>query len=367
MEAYGIPEYESYWEAVEFEEYTNEDLVNFVYVLDDKTSDLNAIEQKVVIMLAGTDDVDKHRTLYEHHLDLFIQNQNSFKQSFNDARMQLQKFMRQRVLYASVDKYFNTLKMKSRDTITPVTPTSRFSPLTLFSPKSASSGKGGLFSKHPEGSIFANVDPVDFAATCHKMFLFYYFMMETRYYHYYSKFEKVSMGGYAGEFKSFFNNFYRKLELEVELYCLSKQFSLLTEIIITVTQAMLELGNIPLAKICIMLLDRFKLCKEKRISQFKETVRDLKSFNKYQYLIDPDSIRLAFVSSREVKNRTTAFTKIYTKVAATRKLILSEQLDVHVQEADSLVYSFLQPDVFIIHPLYAGTKSEIECIKERCK
>lgn len=359
MEEFGIPEYEDYFKMAIMED---EDLINFMYTMDDKKSSIEEIEDGVmkVLVKKDTEDIQK---FYEYHIDLFVRYQPMFSEHMKHPEFLFMKYMKWRTTVANLETYFNGLKMHHKMSL----PTSPQTPLSP--PKSASSPGARIssfFEKYTRGSVFAIVDPVEFARVCHKLFVYYYFLAETRYFHYVSR-HNTELRGYASELIGLCNNFLRKMEYEVELYCIMGNITGLVDAFTKMTTTFLELGNVPFGEICISLIERFKICKLKRISEYQSTLKSIKSYNKYKYFVSPDAILRAFIRSNEMDNKSRLFMMIYDKLLATkRQLMEMEELKMQPDGNDFVVYNYLQPTESIKEQLYMG-KGEIECLKEKCK
>jgi hypothetical protein len=393
MSEYGIPEYDDYFNVTKF---NNDDLINFAYTLDDKKMSLPEIERYTVKVLKDNGSIELLQLFYENHLDMFVRNQSEFTDQLKDPQFMLKRYLKYRLAFANLSTYFNGLKLHNRLTPEITSPKSFFRRLSkpelpklnvntkfsnlspikavsfdILSPTNSSSispslSFTGYFDKYPKESIFNNVPPEEFAKTCNKLFVYYYFMMETRSFQYVSKHDTVEMGGYAGELKGFYNNFYRKLEYEVELFCLAGNFKALVQVFIILTTTLLQLGNVPLGKVTMSLIERFKMCKESKIQEYKLSLKEMKEYNKYPYLVDPDSILRGFISSHEIKTKMKAFSKLFEKITETKKLLLAnEEISVQPTASDFEVYNYLTPFEVIKLPLYTG-RGEIQCLKERC-
>ena len=57
----------------------SEEIINFTFLYDDKKTPLYELEDKIVNNLKDLTDIDKIKLFYLNHLDLFIKNQNKFK------------------------------------------------------------------------------------------------------------------------------------------------------------------------------------------------------------------------------------------------------------------------------------------------
>ena len=368
----------------------NEELINFAFLYDDKNTALKDIDSKIITNIHDLDDIDKMKTFYLNHLDLFVQNQNKFKNIIRN-QVFLDEYIKYRTAFADIKTYIDSLSLyntlssspSSSVLITPVTPGS---PGTLsISSKSsrASSTKSRLSSlfekKYPVLSIFHRVDPAEFAQICHKMYLCYYFLIEMREYQYYSRVSTREVGGYAYNFSNFSDNFYRRLESEIEIFCESNNFSLLAETFITLSTYFLEVGNVPLAQLCINLMNRFKICKESKIQKFLESYNlsfplnalSLKDHKKFTYLVDPIAINRAFITAQETENKIKTFSFIQTKMIKTREEILSKHItSTKPSYNDFLVFNYINPNVIIKERLYkTSTPDGMEylCIQQKCK
>jgi hypothetical protein len=231
----------------------------------------------------------------------------------------------------------------------------------------------------PVSSIFYKVEVTNFAKICHKIYLAYYFLTEIRQYQYYSKVSSRELTGYAFEFSNFYDNFYRKLESEIEIFCDANNFSLLTDIFITLSTYFLDVGNIPLAQICINLMNRFEICKQKKIEAFLQSYNlsypldtlSLKDYKKFTYLVDPISINRAFITAQETESKIKTFSFIQTKMVKTKDEILSYNITSTKPTFDDfVVFNYLNPKSLIKEKLYkTASPGSIEylCIQQKCK
>jgi hypothetical protein len=319
--------------------------------MDDNNSSIEEIEGSVMKVLAQK-DVEQVQMFYMHHIDLFVRYQFMFTDMLNDPGFRVLKYTKWRNAYVNLKSYFKGLKMHYKLT-TPVSPIK-------------SSRLSKIFDKYTKGSIFAIIEPDDFARICHKLYVYYYFMSETRYLHYVSR-HNSELTGYASEMTGLFNNFYRKMEFEVELFCLAGNMNGLVDAFTKMTTTLLNLGNVPFAKVCLNLIERFKICKEKKVSEFQQSLKEIKLYNKYKYFVTPDAILRAFIQSNEMENKARLFGIIYNKILDTKKRLLEmEEVTMQPDGDDFVVYSYLQPTEAIKTQLYTG-RGEIECLKEKCR
>lgn len=379
-EDYDLSDYEDYFKLSDIED---EDIINFAFTLDDKQMPFTSIEESIIKTLVSNNAIDHTQLFYQHHLDLFISHSTQFVPQMNDPRFLLKRFAKWQKTYQTISDYFDRLgasqSVKQPGTLARSGTVSKLSRSlttlrrtgkssdTLPSPPSPSS-LSNLFEDIPQRSVFSQVPPTEFATVCHKLFVYYYFAMETRHLQYVSRYSDKDMPStsFASHFKNFTNNVYRKLELEVEIFCESGSFSTLANAFMTLTTRFLALGNTVLAKICIDLIDRFKLCKQRKLTEFKASLKDMKAYNKYPYLVSTESILRGCIQIHETANKLKGFSKIFDKILNTKKQIMElEDITSDVPPHDTVVYQFLQPSKSIRVQLYTG-KGDIQCLKQRC-
>lgn len=377
-------------DIIKFEEsletISNDEIINFAFLYDDKKHTLKELENMIIDKLKDSNDMTKMKTFYLNHLDLFVKNQNKFQNIIRN-KLFLDNYMKYRTAFADITTFLESLGLYS--TLSPstpqiqTTPTTPSTPSSILSSPSKSSVKSklsSLFSKtYPILSIFHQVEPTDFAAKCHRMYLAYYFVIEMREYQFYSRVSTREVGRFAQEFSNFYNNLYRKLESEIELFCESNQFSLLADVFILLIKYFLEVGNTPLAQIPISLMSRFKICKHKKIEQFLEEYNihlplspgALKDYKKFTYLVDPDSINKAFITAQETENKIKTFAFIQKKMITTRDEILSQQVfSVKANYDDFLIFNYINPKIIIKEKLYTSSTPggmDYLCIQQKCK
>lgn len=344
-------------------ELKDDGLVNFVYTMDavateiDSTTEtpttIQEIEDGVIKILVQT-DVDQLNVFYPHHTDLFIRYQFLFVNKMKDRGFEIMNYMKWRNAYANVEMYFNGLKMHYKISKHTSTNVKGMSPSKVI----------GLFQRYTKGSIFSIVEPDKFARICHRLFVYYYVMTETRYIHYVSMHNTV-LYGYAAEMMNLFNNFVRKMEFEVELFCLMGNVNGLVDAFTKMATTFLNLGDVPFGKVCIMLMERFKVLKEKKIREYQQSLQEIKFYNKYNYFVSPEVILRAFIQSNELNNKVRLFVTIYQKVYQTKKQLLDiEEITTQADVNDFVVFNYLQPMDAIKKQLYTG-RGEIECLKRK--
>jgi hypothetical protein len=372
---------------------SNDEIINFAFLYDDKKHTLKELEDSIITKLKDSNDMTKMRIFYLNHLDLFVKNQNKFQNIIRN-KLFLDNYIRYRTVFADITTFLESLNLYS--TLSPSTPGSRLStqpsprtpqtpstPSSTLSSPSKSSIKSrfsGLFGKtYPILSIFHQIEPTEFALKCHRMYLAYYFVTEMREYQFYSRVSTREVDRYAQEFSNFYNNLYRKLESEIELFCESNQFSLLADVFIILTKYFLDVGNTPLAQIVISLIGRFQVCKHKKIHQFLDEYNihlplspgALKDYKKFTYLVDPDSINKAFITAQETENKIKTFSFIQKKMITTRDEILAQQLfSVKPNYDDFLIFNYINPRIIIKEKLYTSSTPggmEYLCIQQKCK
>ena len=363
-----------------------EEIINFAFLYDNKKTPLEELEDKIIDNIKDLTDIDKIKTFYLNHLDLFVKNQNKFKNIIRDKQF-LDEYMKYRVAFADIKNYIDSLGLYTNLTSpmspTPVSPTPVSpNPSQVSSPLSISSKYrfNKIFQKkYPKLSIFHKIGPLEFSRICHKLYLSYYFLTEIREYQFYSRVSTRELHNYADEFANFYDNFYRKLEGEIEIFCEANDFSLLADTFITLSTYFLDVGNMPFAKICISLMDRFKICKENKVKQFLEShnlslplnALSLKNYKQFTYLVDPDSINRAFITAQETENKIKTFSFIQTKMVKTKEEILSKNLmDTKSTYDDFLVFNYINPTIIIKERQYKTSSPggmEYLCIQEKCK
>lgn len=361
-----------------------DEIINFAYMYDDKKHTLKELEDKIIQQLQFSNDIVKLKTFYLNHLDLFVKHQNKFQKVIR-YHLFLDDYMKYRTTFADIKTFLDSLTLHYTLTSTPSTPStpSTLSPSTPSSSISTSSKSSikskliGLFEKsYPILSIFHKITPEDFSIKCHRMYLCYYFMTEMREYQFYSRVSNRELSNYAEEFSNFYNNLYRKLEQEIDIFCEANQFSSLTDIFITLTKYFLEVGNTPLAQITINLIERFKICKHKKIQQFFESYNisnnnSLKQYKQFSYLVDPGSINKAFITAQETDNKIKTFSFIQKKMITTRDEILTKDImSVKPNYDDFILFNYINPKITIKEKLYTSSTPggmEYLCIENKCK
>jgi hypothetical protein len=355
----------------------NEEIINFAFLYDDKKTPLYELEDKIVNNVKDLDDIDKIKLFYLNHLDLFIKNQNKFKNVIRNQHF-LDEYMKYRTTFADIKTYIDSLGLYT--SLTPASSQSPLSPRSTSSKGSKSSRFSGVFQKkYPVLSIFNKIDPLEFSRICHKMYLCYYFLTEIREYQFYSRVSTRQIHGYADEFSTFYDNFYRKLEGEIEIFCEANEFSLLADTFIILSSYFLDIGNIPLAHTCISLMDNFQICKENKVKQFLDAYNlslplntvSLKNYKKFTYLVDPISINRAFISTQEMQNKIKTFSFIQTKMIKTKEEILSKNITSTKSSYDDfIVFNYINPKIIIKEKQYKTSSPggvDYLCIQEKCK
>jgi hypothetical protein len=341
---------------------SNDEIINFAFVYDDKKHSLEELEERIIDQLRNSNDITKIKTFYMNHLDLFVKHQNKFQNIIRN-KMFLDEYLKYRTVFADIKTFldglnlYSTLSSPMTPMTSPLTPSTPSSILSSPSKSSVKSRLSGIFQRtYPVLSIFNQVPPEDFALKCHRIYLAYYFVTEMREYQYYSRVSTREVGRFAQAFSNFYNNLYRKLESEIELFCESNQLSLLTDVFINLSKYFLEVGNTPLAQITISLMSRFQICKQKKIQQFLESYNitlplspgSLKNYKKFAYLVEPDSINKAFITAQETENKIKTFSFIQKKMITTRDEILSQQLFVTKPNYDDfLIFNYINPKIII--------------------
>ena len=372
-----IPEYDEYFRISSI---TNDDITNFVYVYDEKKKkmSLEDIQSNFVKIMSETSDPEKVRVFYQSHLDLFINNEKLFTKLLNMPGFNLGGYFRARQLYTTAAFYFETLGKAEIVSPTKSRRGSKFSMLSKATSSSDSESDSetpisfGL-KRYPMGSIFNKVRPETFADIVHKMFVYSYFLMESRGYQYIASHGEQKLSTrFAVVFKGIYNNLFRHLEKEVELFCEAKKIKRLITVLKVLAQQFLKHHNIPLAKLVITSLQNVKDCDEKIITKLLDDLRDIKKFERYTYLVDPIAISRAFITSLELGDPIKAFNKIHDKINKTKMEIGEDPeilFDVHPGRDDLEVYNYLNPLQFIDKPLYSEYKDtkDIICIRQSCR
>lgn len=362
--------------GLEIEEIDESNIINFAYTMDEGEA-LRKMEKKAIEVLIENNNGRLTEIFYKNHIDLVVKNQGRMVTLINNAEFRKRPYIKWLSTYIELDNYMKGLRMHqeyqsdaiSITSISPITsPT--ISPMT--SPSIAQKSRmnlkmSTLFEKHPSESIFKQIKVDEFVKTCHRLYVSYYFLLETRMYQYVARRSEARLEGYTEEFKDYFNNFYRLMEYEIELYCKAGNFGLLVETFTQMTLKFLEIGNIPLGRVCIDLLERFKICKRKNIDEFKKSLKEIKEYTKYKYFVTPDAILRGFIQSNESGNKIRGFTKIFNSIMETKSNILRmEELPKRPDVDDLIVYVYLHPNEGIKQPLYTG-KTDIDCIKQKCE
>ena len=197
--------------------------------------------------------------------------------------------------------------------------------------------------------------------------------MESRGYQYIASHGEQKLSTrFAVVFKGIYNNLFRHLEKEVELFCEAKKIKRLITVLKVLAQQFLKHHNIPLAKLAITSLQNVKDCDEKIITKLLDDLRDIKKFERYTYLVDPIAISRAFITSLELGDPIKGFNKIHDKINKTKMEIGEDPeilFDVHPGRDDLEVYNYLNPLQFIDKPLYSEYKDtkDIICIRQSCR
>jgi len=363
----------------------NEEIINFAYLYDDKrpTTTLEDLEDKIVEKLQDSKDINTLKLFYVNHLDLFVKNQNKFQNMIKNVLF-LDDYMKYRTMYADIKTFIDSITLYSElisPVNTPLLGIPQLTPTLLTRPHSAKMKKrlSDVFDKsYPSESIFSKIQPNDFAIKCHRMYLCYYFLSEMRQYQFYSRVSTREIAGYAHDFSNFYNNIVRKLELEVDIFCKTGQFSSLADIFIVLSNTFLELGNLPLAQVSINIMHRFQRCKEKKIEHFMEKhgivfplrSTNLNKYKKFSYLVEPDNIDKVFFTAQELENKIKTFSFIQQKLVKTKSEILNENIfSSKPSHEDFILSSYINPKMVIKEKLFKTTipgGMDSACIQEKC-
>lgn len=383
-----IPEYVEYQQIINM---SDNDIINFSYIYDDKNMTLPKLEDKIIKMINSMTNPHLINILFKHHLDLFMENEKLFKYQFNSVAFELIEYNKKRQNANMIKRFFTELKSHydleqagpfAGDTfITPTIKTStskRFSKMSFLSQSersersedSDSSSFFSKYSKYPQKSIFNSVSPREFAQCIHKLYVYSYYMLETRNFQYQARHVNTTLDKfYAIYIKGIYQNFYRLMEKEIELFCEKNKLKYMIRIFDQMIDEFTLLHNIPFAKLVTIFLQNMKSCHPKNISKVLSKYNNLKQFDKYTYLVDPIAISRAFITSLELEDKIKAFNKIYDKLYKTR-----DELDNSITftetptQADHYVFAYLRPFELIENPLYTEYKEtkEILCVRESC-
>lgn len=317
------------------DEKLNEDIImNFVYIYlttQKKSRSIEDMEKKVVRIAKKMHNIDY---LHMYHLDLFVENE---KEIGNIAELScvyqfnLSDYLRYKTVYAEVKTYFEGLQKGSN-----------------FYEEKRRKGIFTLKWRYPEGSIFRTLDAEEFGRGVHKMFVYYYYLSEMRYFQYVAKFENKVVSGYCGAFKTFYNNFIRKMEGELQLYIQEKRYDVFLDILEKTCMTLLNLGNVNLAQVLVNLCCRLKEYRPTKVETFVKHIGNLADFKKYTYLVDPDMLQRAFVMAYESRKKTVSFGYIYRKVLQTKGELLKDTcFSMYIDMKDETLYHYIQPNVYI--------------------
>lgn len=328
------------------------EIMNFTNLYDDKKMTQKEIDNIILDKLKDQDP----RVLvefYKYHLDLIVENESLFKDKLSSDEVNYYNY---RDVYNQIKKFIGSLN----ESVGQVS--------LIKSSRNMLTESLGRFTKYPSKSIFNKIDPKTFAQKCHKLHMYYYFMMETRIFQYISKSSKRKSNSiYLDQFKALLNNFYRKMEYEIEMYCNTNKFATLNEIFKQMLETFLKLGNTPFSKWTITLIKRYKICNPSE--ELEELLNvDLKTVDKYPYLVDYELLISKFTASHEVPSKFKSFAFLFTKITETKNQILNELKNDDLEYAsitvtDLQIYEYLQPNSIIKTQLYIGT-GEIDCIKK---
>lgn len=336
-------------------------MLSFINTDDDGFIHHNQMEKNIVKWLEdyidNVDmDIEMYKLFYKHHLDLFINNEEKFGKIIIKPEFNLEEYAKYRNAYMIIDKYFKNLNSKFIQL---------YDPKKYETPKESYDKKSKTF---PYKSIFREVSGNNFAKVCHKLFIYSYFESEMRMFQYKAKHETITVKGYTGIFGAIFNNYFRRMEKEIEIYCKEEKLEMLVKILKGMITEFMSLGNTPFANITIQLLTRLENCNKEEIDEFlsKTNVRDS---NKYTFLRSADVINGAFISGSAVTNKLNSFKLIQEKMLKTKEEIIERNvISSNITEEDVLVYIYLQPNFIIPTPLYKTYKNtlDISCIKKKC-
>jgi hypothetical protein len=369
---------------------TEDEIVNFMYVLDDKEKSPKMIEMEFLSRMRNVKTGKELKTFYINHLDLFIANESAFIEGMLDSEFDLSLYTKLKAMHFKVKDYFDALKTQSHIlpnafSPSPTRRTSTTKPINVWgseivsstsSPSSWSSTlKTFLYGGYPVNSIFSKIDPVTFAEVCDRMYKLSYFNSEARYMQYYARHHKEKLQGKNVEIiKGVFNNLQKKLLYEIDLFCRTGKISLIVFILNDILLTFLKMGNIPLASFVLnsCLHQRLFICKPLLVTKILEQYNDLSKFKRYRFLDGLDKITLSFVNAMSIPDssfgenqKLSVFNKIYAAMSKTRVQLFNDKMFKQHQDfiSDITVYEYLHPERFIEGNLVG----EIECIMTVCK
>lgn len=362
-----------------------ERIINFIYTDDDGFIHYNDMEKNIVDIVKKSEDIELCTLLYKYHLDLFIKNEEKFQEIMNNPNFNLEEYLKYRNVYTIMDDYFKKLHLKFVQMYDPQKYVDRGSssrPLSAVSKSSVDTPiLNRILSFSPkmgrdistindivtDSSIFKEITPKDFANSLHRIYMYLYYLSEMRYYQYKAKHETLTTKGYTNMYGNIFNNYYRRMQKEIEIHCENGKLNELIEIFKEMIKEFIENGNIPLANISIKLLEQFEVCDMQKISEYIKTIK-LKDTT-YSFFKNADIIIGTFISASTVPTKFNSFRLIQNKLLKTKDEIIEEvNINSDIMESDVIVYNYLQPNFIISEPLYKAYKNtiDINCIRKKC-
>lgn len=340
----------------------NKNILNFIHINDNGFIHYSEMEKNMIDWLYDNKDIisiDSYKLFYKHHLDLFIKNEKKLEDVLNNAEFNIGEYIEYRNVYKMIDVYFKNLHTQF---------------IKIYDPKKYETTKESYIHKKtttfPIKSIFAEIKPQRFAVLCHKLFIYGFYASEMRYFQYKAKHESISIqNSYTSMFGAIFNNYYRRMEKEIEIYCKEEKIELIIQIFKLMIKEFLSLGNMPFVNITIKLLERMGMCNKDQIEKIKGEL-DMDLGKQYSYLKSADTINGAFISGSTVESKYGSFKLIQDKILKTKEEIMEKyRVSSEILTDDVLVYVYLQPEFLISEPLYKRYKNtiDIQCIKKKCE
>ena len=359
MEDPNVPRYEDLYEEGDL---TNNHIINFIDVFDDGKESFEAIQERGERVFKGLRNPSLLITLWEAHPDVFVKSDENYIEMLQNPTFNLFDYIRYKEWKSKIGCYFTTLE-------------AGYEKESNSTYSEASSPLEKIYSRNVKGpgTLFGRIDPVVFARICNKMYMFCYMMLETRFFQYIARHsERNTDFGYTAKLKWLYNNMSRKLEKEVETYCKMKKLEELIRIFDVLITEFRDYGNIPLAKVIIMILRTKFDCNGKEVMEVLEKHSDLNASKKYTYLVDPSALKRAFITSYEVN--VSAINTIYKKIADTRKELLESLTDIQdynkvTDDDDKQVFGYLNPYEMYDKALFKTYKEtlDIKCVREMCE
>ena len=372
-------------------------IINFVYLNDSKKNKQSLREMDLSFMNTVLDFLKKanhHQCvqvayyLSKYHLDLFLKSEYFFelagvfsdpvgvfdrkayrtsKWRFEEAR----KFIT--LLNQSLSEPEPTLKNDKRGSLMSIMDSA--SPTKLKSKTIKPNLRESLiFSfKTPQISIFKKISPEEFSTSLHKIYTSYFLIMQTREFQYVAKDEDSrNFVSRNKQFKFLLSNLYRKLELEIDIYCKINGLKTLSKYLDECINTLLTLGNTPLATIFMDTISRFSNCDSSYYDSILKKYADSKSQKKYTFLVKPDKLLqlCVWVYSSDKGDPNEKFEDFFKKIEQTKREIgnekLLEALDGVPTPQDIITFSFMDLYAPIKTALYEAYGANIACLLDRC-